>query len=167
MPKSNLSPQFLLSHGFMPGHSRPLATRFCCGTLWWSKLVTCFGLAAKLHPGSLLRAILKSIKPSSLLHANEHYWLCSSVNFIHACLSVCRFMAPEVLSSNVLPASDIWAAGILAYQLLSGQLPFDDPKASLPKIWKAILTQEPSFGGSSWNEISPEAKSFVQALLHK
>jgi serine/threonine protein kinase len=29
-------------------------------------------------------------------------------------------MAPETLSSQTFPASDVWAAGIMAYQLLSG-----------------------------------------------
>ena len=78
-----------------------------------------------------------------------------------------RFMAPEVLSSKVLPASDVWAAGVLAYQLLCGSLPFDDAKGSLPKIWKAILSSEPSFGGSVWHDISLEAKDFVRSLLNK
>ncbi len=48
-------------------------------------------------------------------------------------------MAPEVLSSQVWPASDVWAAGVMAYQLLSGYLPFDDrrnPNApALSIVW--------------------------------
>jgi calcium-dependent protein kinase len=36
------------------------------------------------------------------------------------------FLAPENLSSEFYPASDIWSAGVMAYQLLSGYLPFDD-----------------------------------------
>ena len=52
---------------------------------------------------------------------------------------MCRFMAPEVLSSQVWPASDIWSAGVMTYQLLSGQLPFDDQQSrdgrALSKIW--------------------------------
>ena len=48
-------------------------------------------------------------------------------------------MAPEVLSSQVLPASDVWSAGVMAYQLLTGQFPFDDKsnpfKPSVAKIW--------------------------------
>lgn len=49
------------------------------------------------------------------------------------------YMAPEVLGSEVYPVSDVWAAGVMAYQLLSGYLPFDDKKnrshASLSLIW--------------------------------
>ena len=54
-----------------------------------------------------------------------------------------RYMAPEVLSSEVLPASDVWSAGVMAYQLLTGQFPFDDKqnpcKPSVAKIWYAKL----------------------------
>lgn len=51
----------------------------------------------------------------------------------------CRFMAPETLRSEVYPASDVWAAGVTAHQLLTGRFPFDDrsnPFApSLSKVW--------------------------------
>ena len=80
-------------------------------------------------------------------------------------------MAPEVLNSQTFPASDIWSAGVMAYQLLSGYLPFDDvrnPNApALSIIWKGILTEEPSFRRSAWTEVSPEAKDFVTLLLNK
>jgi serine/threonine protein kinase len=49
------------------------------------------------------------------------------------------YMAPEVLGSEVYPVSDVWSAGVMVYQLLSGYLPFDDKKnrnhASLSLIW--------------------------------
>lgn len=55
------------------------------------------------------------------------------------------FMAPETLSSEVWPASDVWAAGVMAYQLLSGYLPFDDrrnPNApALSIVWYGSRTQ--------------------------
>lgn len=48
-------------------------------------------------------------------------------------------MAPETLSSQFMPASDIWAAGVMAYQLLTGRFPFDDKKnmanPSITAIW--------------------------------
>ena len=80
-------------------------------------------------------------------------------------------MAPEVLSSEVYPKSDVWSAGVLCYQLLTGYLPFNDSKSSkapaLSKIWKAILTEEPRFKGSAWAEISPQAKEFCSYLLQR
>ena len=81
------------------------------------------------------------------------------------------FMAPEVLSSRVGPEADVWSAGVMAYQLLCGRLPFDDassPEApALSVIWKGILTQQPSFRGTTWGTISDQAKDFVTLLLKK
>ena len=64
---------------------------------------------------------------------------CPALQCPMSCATVCRFMAPEVLSSQVWPASDVWSAGVMTYQLLSGQLPFDDQQSrdgrALSKIW--------------------------------
>ena len=80
-------------------------------------------------------------------------------------------MAPEVLSSRVGPPSDVWAAGVMAYQLLSGRLPFDDRRTpdapALSLVWKAILTEAPSFGGKTWADTSAGAQDFVKQLLNK
>lgn len=50
-----------------------------------------------------------------------------------------RYMAPEVLNSKQMPASDVWSAGVMAYQLLSGYLPFNDHRnpdsPALSVIW--------------------------------
>ena len=52
-----------------------------------------------------------------------------------------RYMAPEVLSSAVVPASDVWSAGVMAHQLLTGRFPFDDranrAHPAISKIWRA------------------------------
>lgn len=49
------------------------------------------------------------------------------------------FMSPESLRSEVYPASDIWSAGVMAHQLLTGRFPFDDKSSpnnpSLSKVW--------------------------------
>ena len=48
-------------------------------------------------------------------------------------------MAPEMLSSCVGPSVDVWAAGVMAYQLLSGAFPFNDwtnvRSPALSRVW--------------------------------
>ena len=39
------------------------------------------------------------------------------------------FLAPENLDSEFYPASDLWSAGVMAFQLLSGFMPFDDRRS--------------------------------------
>jgi len=82
-----------------------------------------------------------------------------------------RYMAPEALSSAVEPVSDVWSAGVMAYQLISGRFPFDDwshPDApALSLVWRSILTEQPKFGGGSWGGISEAAKDFCRAILNK
>lgn len=81
------------------------------------------------------------------------------------------YMAPETLSSRTEPASDVWSAGVMAYQLLSGRFPFNDrsnPESpALSKVWKSILADEPNFSKSYWSEISDEGKDFCRQLLNK
>ena len=36
------------------------------------------------------------------------------------------YMSPETLRSESGPAADVWAVGVMAYQLLSGWFPFND-----------------------------------------
>ena len=83
----------------------------------------------------------------------------------------CRFMAPELLSSEAYPASDIWAAGVMAYQLLSGYLPFDDhrnpSRPALSVVWKSILTDPLSFKHACWASITDNAKDFIKTCLQR
>ena len=81
------------------------------------------------------------------------------------------FMAPETLRSEVYPASDVWSAGVMAHQLLTGRFPFNDRSntinPSLTKVWKSILSDEVNFSKSHWDGISEEAKDFVKMLLNR
>ena len=52
------------------------------------------------------------------------------------------YMAPEILSGQEagIP-SDLWAAGVLFYQLLTGALPF--PAKTFNELWDGIMMQDP------------------------
>lgn len=81
------------------------------------------------------------------------------------------YMAPETLSSQVYKASDIWAAGVMAYQLLTGKFPFNDKRnpyePAISQVWKSILVDPLNMSEARWKGISPEAKDFVVMLLDK
>jgi serine/threonine protein kinase len=51
-------------------------------------------------------------------------------------------MPPEAFRGRYSAQSDIWAAGILLYQMLSGKLPF--PQPDIPSLYGAILTDSPA-----------------------
>jgi len=80
------------------------------------------------------------------------------------------YMSPELLRSVITPKSDIWSVGVMAYQLLTGQMPFDDVGEATPRvayIWKKIILSEPTWTGPRWEGIPSEAREFVRACLTK
>ena len=52
-----------------------------------------------------------------------------------------HYMPPEAFAGKYSPRSDVWATGVMLYQMLSGSLPF--PQADLPSLYGAILTGSP------------------------
>ena len=51
------------------------------------------------------------------------------------------YMAPEAFSGKRSEQTDVWAVGVLLYQILAGALPF--PQEDPPSLMYAILSQEP------------------------
>jgi len=75
-------------------------------------------------------------------------------------------MAPEALRLEKHTEScDMWAVGIMAYELLSGKLPFDGADDS--EIEAAILNGELSFSHPAWASVSEEVRMIVQEFLCK
>jgi len=52
-----------------------------------------------------------------------------------------HYMPPEAFAGKYSPQSDVWAVGVMLYQMLSGQLPF--PQTDMPSLYGAILTGAP------------------------
>lgn len=77
------------------------------------------------------------------------------------------FMAPEVLSEkdSYDQSCDIWSLGVMAYGLLSGDLPFrgrDDVA-----IKKNIMQCNYEFDGPVWDQVSEESMELIRELLVK
>eukprot|EP00892_Ulva_mutabilis_P006891 jgi/Ulvmu1/4574/UM002_0302.1 len=79
------------------------------------------------------------------------------------------FLAPETLSSKWSTKADIWAAGVMAFQLLTGRLPFNDKRnphnPALSAVLRSILTDKLDFNRAYWQDISEEGRDFVRLLL--
>lgn len=72
-------------------------------------------------------------------------------------------MSPEVLAGSYTMQADLWSVGVIAYMLLSSQMPFYGRKRS--QIIDQITNGNYSFRGRRWKKISPAAKEFVRSLL--
>ena len=75
-------------------------------------------------------------------------------------------MAPEVIEGkDHTHALDFWSLGVVAYEFLTGALPFND--STPDKVFKRILDRQIKFPkiGYEEGEISPEAHDFINKLL--
>ncbi|CAE7222345.1 PEPKR2 [Symbiodinium pilosum] len=71
------------------------------------------------------------------------------------------FLSPEALLGDVAPAADMWAIGVMAFALLSGDLPFQASSLSeLPEAHQRSLKDEAVF-----KQISKPATQLVLQLL--
>jgi serine/threonine protein kinase len=72
-------------------------------------------------------------------------------------------MAPEVLKGNYTVKADVWSVGVIAYMLMSSQMPFYGRKRR--HIVEQILNCQFDFRGRRWKRISSQAKAFIEELL--
>ena len=79
------------------------------------------------------------------------------------------YMAPELFMRHWGIESDMWALGMLLYQLLAGKMPFwSGNQARDPlSVMSAILSGDISFEGEEWKGISAEAVDLCRAMLDR
>jgi serine/threonine-protein kinase len=79
-----------------------------------------------------------------------------------------RYMAPEqFVTGHSSVQSDVWALGVILYELASGRHPFARPDAEDFQAIRAIQFLEPEDLSAIVPEISPELKSVIAACLEK
>ena len=85
----------------------------------------------------------------------------------HAVMGSPRYMSPEQMRSSrdVDARADIWAIGIILYELLGGEVPFNGE--SMPQICAAILEETPKNLRALRPEISAELEATVSKCLAK
>jgi serine/threonine-protein kinase len=79
-----------------------------------------------------------------------------------------RYMAPEqFVTGHSSVQSDLWALGVILYELASGRHPFARPDAEDSQAIRAIQFLEPEDLSAIVPEVSPELKSVIAACLEK
>jgi hypothetical protein len=65
------------------------------------------------------------------------------------------YMAPEVIQQCYDERADMWSAGIMMYQLLTGKFPFWDNvrDCTLQQVWKSILTEKINWNAPALREV--------------
>src|ERR1035438_5174887 len=79
-----------------------------------------------------------------------------------------RYMAPEqFVTGQSSVQSDVWALGVILYELASGRHPFVPPEAEDVQVIRAIQFQEPEDLSGIFPGISIELESVIAACLEK
>ena len=74
-----------------------------------------------------------------------------------------HYASPEVLLGNLDERSDIWAAGVILYIMLTGNAPFDGTNDA--DIIKAINKKKALYPEDSFKNISNEAKDLLKHMI--
>ena len=80
------------------------------------------------------------------------------------------YMAPEVINRNYGEEADVWSCGVVAYQLLTGRLPFVDKVNQRPnakEVFRAILEDPADFTSDPWPRLSTDCRDLVMRLMER
>jgi len=73
------------------------------------------------------------------------------------------YFAPELIDRNYGPQADMWSAGCILFEMLSGEHPFDAEDDD--DLYSLIQNAKYDMNTDAWNNVSEEAKALVRAIL--
>ncbi|HWW75286.1 MAG TPA: serine/threonine-protein kinase [Pyrinomonadaceae bacterium] len=118
------------------------------------------GILAGLEHLHARGIIHRDLKPANILFQGEvprvaDFGISRALSATHSggTAGTLAYMAPEAFEGTRGVQTDVWAAGVILYQLLAGHLPF--PQKDLPSLLKSI-----------WNDPPAEPANFVPVILH-
>lgn len=85
-------------------------------------------------------------------------------------LGTLQYMSPELSrcdNGKVGPASDVYAIGLILYEAILGEPPYDVSRAGIVTASKVIQDYVPSFVGRHMDRISPGLRAVLQRCLRK
>jgi serine/threonine protein kinase len=124
------------------------------------------------HMGGVIH---RDVKPSNIMVTKEGHAILTDFGLalsvpegtIGNTFGSAHYIAPEqaVSSANAVPQSDLYALGVVLYQMLTGKVPFDDPSAM--SVALKHLSDAPPPPRSFNPNISPEVEAVVLKSLEK
>ena len=118
------------------------------------------------------------VKPENFLYLDEEHKVLKAIDFglsrhftplgraLRKPRGTAYYVAPEVMRFEYGPEADMWSAGVIAYLLLTGTVPFhgETEKEILKEVMAGKLID---FESGPWRKVSDQAKSFVKGLLER
>lgn len=80
-------------------------------------------------------------------------------------LGTAYYIAPEVIKKSYNEKCDLWSCGVIMYILISGEPPFNDPRADNEAIMKKVELGKYDLEHGVWKSVSKEAKDLIKKLL--
>jgi outer membrane protein assembly factor BamB len=137
------------------------------------------GLLAGLAQAAKRRIVHRDLKPENLMVTDEgaikiaDFGIAKALSegtarltATGAAIGTPAYMAPEqVTGTGVTPATDLYSTGVIAFELLAGRVPFDDPE-TMALLYRHVNEPPPDLKALR-PEVSPELANWVRWLLAK